>query len=270
MKHSLAAPTMRSVPTGFDFGGALRPDYVLKCSYGNDSIALIQFMHERRLQGRIVVLYNDTSWATSWWPARVAKGESLAKSYGFVPCQTVSKGMERLVLERKCWPRRTMQFCTEELKIEPTMSWLAQHDPDGKAVMVCGVRREESAERRNWPEWVDSSPKNEGRADWSPLAFHGLAERDALIQRAGWEVLPHRSRECRCVNAGSQDIKRFSEQDVDDIEAIERKMPCYGDNRFMYSPRKKKGAPRGDPCRARVGKNRSEERCKIRARCGMR
>jgi hypothetical protein len=39
---------VNAVPQSFsDFGEeSLRPDYVVKSSYGNDSIALIQFMHE--------------------------------------------------------------------------------------------------------------------------------------------------------------------------------------------------------------------------------
>lgn len=69
-----------AVPMSFDFDSAIRPDYVVKCSYGNDSIALLQFLHEYNLKhplGKVVVLYNDTGWATAWWPARVEKGESL-------------------------------------------------------------------------------------------------------------------------------------------------------------------------------------------------
>jgi hypothetical protein len=138
-----------------------------------------------------------------------------------------------------------MQFCTEELKVEPTLSWLRMHDPEGIAETVLGVRREESAARLAWPEYVPSSDKNEGRAEWSPLVFHTTEMRDALIRRAGWEPLPHRSRECRCVNAGSQDILKFTPEDIDEIEAIEKSMTCWGDNRFMFSPRKKKGRPEG-------------------------
>lgn len=237
------------VPMSFDFDGqSLRPDYVIKCSYGNDSIALIQWLHEYDQTfplGKVVTLYNDTGWATSWWPNRVEKGERLAESYGFIPARTQSKGMRKLVDEHNCWPYRGVQFCTEELKIIPTMEWLKQHDPEGIAVMVCGVRRDESHSRSLWPEWVESSDKNEGRPVWSPLAFHSRPELDELITRAGWVPLPHRSRECRCINAGSQDIRQFSEEDIDDIERVEKSMRCWGDNRFMFSPRKKKGKPEG-------------------------
>src|SRR6185437_16137741 len=96
-----------AIPTSFDFdSAALRPDYVVKCSYGNDSIALIQFLHEYNLKhrlGKVVVLFNETGWASKKWPIRVLAGEQLVRSYGFIPCRTQSKGMERLVFEHSCW-----------------------------------------------------------------------------------------------------------------------------------------------------------------------
>ena len=55
--------------------------HVLFCSYGNDSIALIQWAHERRLED-VVCLYSDTGWSASWWPDRVIEGEKLARLMG--------------------------------------------------------------------------------------------------------------------------------------------------------------------------------------------
>lgn len=226
----------------------MRPDYVVKCSYGNDSIALLQWLHEYDLKhplGKVVVLYNDTGWAANWWGGRVENGEKLARVFGFIPVQTISIGMRALIQERNIWPRRTMQFCTEILKIAPTMSWLSINDPEGVATLCCGVRREESNARALWPEWVHSESNNEGRTQWSPLVTLTTEERDELIHRAGWLPLPHRSRECRCVNAGSQDIQKFSDEDIVEIEIVEKAMKCWGDNRFMFSPSKKKGRPEG-------------------------
>ena len=50
-------------------------DYVVFASYGNDSIALIQWVYERRLKN-VAVVYSDTGWAADWWPARVKKAEA--------------------------------------------------------------------------------------------------------------------------------------------------------------------------------------------------
>lgn len=250
-----------NIPTSFDFDGqALRPDSIVKCSYGNDSIALLQWLHEYAIKhpgalGKVVVLYNDTGWAASWWAARVQNGGLLASRMGFLTAQTKSIGMEELVHRHNAWPNSFMKFCTEELKIDPTLSWLNANDPEGKAELICGVRREESHKRRLWPEYEESSPKNLGRPFWSPMVEVKEKERNALIERAGWQVLPHRSRECRCVLANSQDIKRWSEQDILDIEKVEASLKVLkvlrgqggeeDENQYMFRPSSKKGRPQG-------------------------
>lgn len=244
----------KTVPTSFDFDGqAMRPDYVVKCSYGNDSIALLQFLHEYDLKhplGKVCVLYNDTGWAAQWWEGRVANGEKLAASYGFLTARTNRFDWQKMLFKHNAWPDKLRRFCTEEAKIIPTMHWLSVNDPNGVAELCCGVRREESTDRRNWPEYAPSDVTNEGRAQWSPLVEHTAAQRDELIQRAGWVPLPHRSRECRCILANSQDIKTWDEADIAEVEAIEKTM---GDrnrerdfsNKFMFHPHRKKGRPHG-------------------------
>lgn len=242
---------MKAVPQSFDFGGALRPDYVVKTSYGNDSIALIQWLHEYDLKhplGRVVCLFNDTGWAAGWWMQRVAHAEeSLVKRYGFIPSRTSSIGMEKLIMDHNIWPDKLRRFCTEDLKIVPTHNWLCVHDSEGIAEMVCGVRREESEDRRLWPEYLPASEKNEGRPEWSPMVEVKKAERDELIRRAGYEPLAHRSRECRCVLANSSDIKTWTEADIIEIEALELKLGARqsGTNKFMFHPHRKKGRPHG-------------------------
>lgn len=240
---------MKAIPQSFDFNGkAIRPDYVIKSSYGNDSIALIQYLHEYEKRfgkmGKIAVLYNDTKFAASWWEGRVLNGEKLAAKYGFMTCRTESVGMLQLILDRNMWPDSQARFCTGVLKIIPTISWLSEQDPEGKATTVCGVRREESNARANWPEWADA---DEGRRQWSPLYLHTVQLRNELIERAGWKVLPHRSRECRCVLANSSDIKSWKESDIQDIEKMEAELGKRqkGVNRFIFRPHARKGNPQG-------------------------
>lgn len=246
---------MKEVPTSFDFDGqALRPDYVVKCSYGNDSIALLQWLHEYNQKyplGKVVVLYNDTDWGAKWWEGRVENAEkNLLPKFGFIPARTQAKKWRKLINDHNAWPDKLRRFCTQEQKIIPTQHWLSQHDPDGLAELVCGVRREESADRRNWPEWVDSDSTNEGRPQWSPLVLLNAAERDALIIKAGWVPLPHRSRECRCVLANSSDIKTWNEDDITEIEGLEAELGVRNrerdfSNKFMFHPHRKKGRPQG-------------------------
>lgn len=74
--------------------------YVVKASYGNDSIALIQWAFEQKLNS-VAVLYNDTGWASRNWNTRVSEMELWAQSLGFDTHRTKSIGMENLVRQKK-------------------------------------------------------------------------------------------------------------------------------------------------------------------------
>lgn len=242
---------MIGIPTSFDFGGAIRPDFVVKTSYGNDSIALIQFLHEYNQKhplGKVVCLYNDTGWAAKWWEGRVRNAEkNLVQKYGFIPCRTESIGMKELIRRKKSWPRQQTRFCTQLLKIIPTLSWLCVHDPDAQAEMVCGVRREESKERALWPEHLSGDRSSEGRDQWSPLAFVKEQERNDLIIRAGWVPLETRSKECRCILDNAAGIRKMTADDLSDIRSMEAFAGTLTNppNSLMFDPSEKRGRPHG-------------------------
>ncbi len=222
----------------------MTPDYVLFASYGNDSVGLIQWAHEREL-ANVAVLYNETGWAAADWEGRVREREQWVSSLGFTPFRTTSIGMEALVREKRGWPRQGMQFCTQRLKLEPTQVWLAQQDADGVATCLVGVRREESAIRRAFPEWTESSEAHGGRSLWAPLVNTTEAERDALVRRAGIEPLPHRSMECSpCVNSNKADIIATAEADIAKTDRIELDLghTAAGKPRVMFRPAKHMGA----------------------------
>ena len=243
--------------TGFQYdmlhgaaGGSLGPGSVVAAtSYGNDSIALIQWLVENGFTD-VICLYSDTGWS---WPAhgnqeawldRVDRMELWVQSLGFRTARTVSIGMEALVHEKRGWPRQGMQFCTEVLKIGPVLDWLAIEDPAGVALCMNGKRRAESQVRRETPEWVEVSLPHGGRRLRQPLFGHSTEERDALILRAGHEVLPHKSRECKCVNANAEDLQTWPEVVVADVERIEADLGHTkgGKPRTMFRPARKMGA----------------------------
>lgn len=229
--------------TGGTLGAA---SVVAGCSYGNDSIALIQWLLECDFQ-EVVCLYNDTGWS---WPAhddqeawldRVSRMEEWVRRIGFRAERTASIGMEALVKSSRGsgWPRQGMQFCTDELKIKPTLTWLAENDPRGVALCMNGKRRAESTNRANTPEWIEESPFHGGRCLRQPLFEHSDAQRDALITRAGIAVLAHKSRECACVNSGAADLRAWPEAVIGTVERIEREL---GAKKTMFRPAKKMGA----------------------------
>lgn len=215
-------------------------------SYGNDSVALVQWLHEACLPN-VVVLYSDTGWSKGDWAERVLRMEDWVRGLGFRAERTASVGLEQLVRDRKGWPRQGMQFCTIELKMEPAMRWLDANDPQRHAACCVGVRREESNNRRHFPEVLDVSPNHGGRTCWAPLVDFTTAERDALIRRAGVEPLPHRSMECfPCVNSNRADLRMLANDParIDEIERIEDSLgfTSKGKPRTMFRPYRHMGA----------------------------
>lgn len=70
-------------------------------------------------------------------------------------------------------------------------------------------------------------------------------ERDALIVRAGFEPLPHRSMECSpCIYANRADLRMVPEERIAEIEALEKELgyTSKGKPRFMFRPRNYMGA----------------------------
>jgi 3'-phosphoadenosine 5'-phosphosulfate sulfotransferase (PAPS reductase)/FAD synthetase len=222
------------------------PLTVVFASYGNDSVALIQWVYEAKLKN-VYVLYSNTGWAAKWWPQRVAKMEAWARSLGFYPVKTKSVGLENLVRSRKGWPRQGLQFCTIELKIMPALQWLKEHDPAGIADCYVGVRREESQKRADFPEYIQFSPNHGDRACFAPMATFTEAQRNELLARAGVEPLPHRSKECfPCINSNRRDLRLLAgdEERIAKIEAIENSLgfTSKGKPRTMFRPYRHMGA----------------------------
>ena len=220
---------------------------IIFASYGNDSVALIQWAYEHKLQN-VTIAYSDTGWAAQKWPARVALGESWAQSLGFETARLTSMGMEALVAIKKAWPRGgggKYQFCTKALKEDPALAWLSLVDPNCEATCMIGVRREESANRATYPEWVEESKNHGGRQLHAPLVRHLEPERDTLIRKSPLPVLPHRSKECwPCVNARKPELAALDEAAASRIEVIEQRagINSKGNARVMFSSKRHHGA----------------------------
>jgi tRNA(Ile)-lysidine synthase TilS/MesJ len=207
---------------------------VISASYGNDSMALICWAHERGLPD-VTVAYCDTGWAAPGWFLRVEEGERLARGFGFNAVRIKSIGMAELVRIKKGWPGNGQQFCTAHLKGLPFLQWIDEADPDCKATVLIGKRRAESEDRKNIPEFVEASEYHGGRRLWQPLYLHSDEERSAYLHRHGIEVLPHRSDECNpCVNANRADINRLTDGEVERVNDLEVEIgkPMFRPKRF--------------------------------------
>jgi len=207
---------------------------VISASYGNDSIAMIQWAYENLLFD-VTVVYCDTGWAHPGWDKRVAEGEALARNYGFKTARIESMGMAELVRMKKGWPGNGQQFCTIFLKGLPFLEWIDDVDQKGDAFVLVGKRREESLDRADTPGYIDDSEYHGGRTLWHPLFMHTEKQRNALIHRAGFEVLPHRSRECEpCVNANRADFMLMGPAQIERVNDLEVEIgkPMFRPKRF--------------------------------------
>ncbi len=223
------------------------PRYAIFASYGNDSIALIQWALDRGLKEACVV-YSNTGWAAEYWGSRVVEAEQWVLSNGFSAERTSCGGMAELIKRKKAWPRGgggKFQFCTEALKKEPARKWLDEVDPDKEATCINGIRRLESANRLTAPEWTEESEGHGGRELWSPLVRHTEEMRNELIAKTPFAVLPYKSKECwPCVNAGKRELKHLEDDRIDLIEnmEIEAGINSKNNDRVMFSPRRHNGA----------------------------
>lgn len=211
--------------------------YAISVSYGNDSLAMIQWARESGLAlwGRVIVTYCNTGWAKPGWEKRVEEGETFAKRCGFEVVHLTSMGMEELVRMKKGWPGNGQQFCTAHLKGVPFLQWIDEIDPERQAVVLVGKRRAESEKRKDTPEFVECSEYHGDRCLWHPLYLHTDDDRNALLARAGIEPLPHRSDECSpCVNANRGDFLRLSADEMARVSRIEVEVgkPMFRPKRF--------------------------------------
>lgn len=215
------------------------PRFVIFSSYGNDSVALIQWAREEGLRD-VAVVFSDTKWASPWWMERVDTLEWWVESLGngFWTDRTTSIGFAELAKRKKAFPTQQFQWCSAILKIEPGQRWLEEYDPDCRAICLVGVRREEGPDRANFPRYAARSMNHGGRTMLAPFAEFTADDRDAFLRMAGVRPLPHRSMECGpCVNSNRADLRAISEADLSRAESLESELNA------LYGPTKN-GRPR--------------------------
>lgn len=215
--------------------------YFVTCSGGNDSIALLQYMINKREPFHAV--YNNTGWAVDWWAGRMLQVKDWVEYWGCIFHETESEGMMAMVRRKQGWPKpaSNMQFCTGELKEKPSSVLYDKVDPSKDFIIVTGRRREESSNRRGMPEWSYDSEKHGGRDVWNPLFAHNEAMRDELLDMSPFDKLPHQSLECYpcvCANKSSTVLKNLSENRIKEIEDFELSLGrnSKGNPRTMFRP----------------------------------
>jgi 3'-phosphoadenosine 5'-phosphosulfate sulfotransferase (PAPS reductase)/FAD synthetase len=212
--------------------------HLLSSSCGNDSVAMLYKALRDGVPG-LQVVYCHTGWAAEWWPNRIERVRAYCGRHGvpFVHLQPVND-FSALMIERKGFPMPGKTWCSFWLKAMPFLLWADQIDPECKATILIGKRRDESYARRDTPAVIESSENHGGRRVEHPLAFVDEWERDEMCAAAGFEVLPTRSQECApCVNANRTDMRALSGTEIVRTISLERKV---GQN--MFRPHHHMGA----------------------------
>jgi hypothetical protein len=199
--------------------------YVIPCNYGVESIALIEWMRQKKYTD-VHCLYVDTGWAAPHWPDRVKKAEEWVRSIGFYPKTLYPKRtFPELVLEQGKFPTKKFQWCASFLKGLPILEYLDfELDPEMQATIVLALRRSAARSLENLGEFIESSEHYNGRKIWHPLYATAKSAVDDLCVSVGVGIFadtsnanvapspsvgapPRRSLECGfCVNAGCEEV----------------------------------------------------------------
>lgn len=202
-----------------------RPLFI-RTQYGDESIALVQWAYEAGLTGTVV--YVDTGFASTTWQARIQQGEEHARARGFKVLQIVSPiSFADAVIGRGEFPSSKFQWCSALLKGLPFVDWLETVDREGHGIILIAKRVAAAVAHQALPEWIEPCQFHGDRTVWHPMIAVSDFDRDALLARAGFTPLQHRSLECEpCVNSTDEDIARFNDQIADKkrLSALEQEL----------------------------------------------
>lgn len=140
------------------------------------------------------------------------KGTDEPEKHGYQPTDPLTFLLMAQIKGR--FPSRMAQFCTETLKLNPVRRWVRQQFPDGDYEHYSGVRRDESARRKNaqpreWSDYYDAY-SNHPIMDWSKdMCFSYVKAHDEPIN-ALYAMGFKRVGCAPCINSGKDDILNWS------------------------------------------------------------
>lgn len=198
---------------------------VITGNFGNQTIAAMQWARDQSLKS-VHVVSVETGWAAPLWQNRVEEGEQFARLCGFTPVRLSSKlSFQDLMRDRGAFPTTKFQWCAAFLKGLPLLDWLDEVDPGCEATIILGKRRADSRANLALPEVIAESEYYGDRKVWHPLYDCDDPKFFDLIQKAGFNILEHRSLECDpCVNSVGHDLSRISKQTLCKTADLEREL----------------------------------------------
>jgi len=197
--------------------------YILIANYGNHSLAALQYLIERQLES-VHVIYVDTGWAASEWPARVESCSAYARQHQInVHHIKALASFSQMVKDRRQFPSSKFQWCAGFLKGMALLDKLDAIDPFCEATIVSGKRRLDSKRFSELQEYIEEDDYFDGRRLWHPLWQTNALEFKNFIKRTGFEFLPHPSRECHpCIHASEKDLGQLEAFSLERLEKLEQ------------------------------------------------
>lgn len=151
-----------------------------------------------------------------------------------------SEGFFQLALRKKRFPATKSRFCTQELKLKPTKSFLEDLQeflfdeeretatPTVEVVSCSGLRRSESEDRKNKPEWGDPMDSYFGLRDWRPLIDWNLSDVLAIHKKYDIPLNDLYSKGAKrvgcfpCINSSKPEIRAMAKYFPERIEEIDQ------------------------------------------------
>jgi hypothetical protein len=199
-------------------------NYHVIANFGNESIALIQWLYDNHIEN-ITVLSVETSFGATSWLGRVKKARAWVTSLGFKEVRLESKpSMTDCITDRKGFPSKKFSWCAGFVKGLAFEGYLDEVDSGCEETIIFSKRHEASRVNLTLDEFGTSEHFN-GRQSWHPILNMADDARNDLIKKAGFDVLPYTSRECMpCIHSREADITQLTHEEINRVAALETKL----------------------------------------------
>ena len=214
--------------------------YAVSVSGGKDSTAALLYMlNNYKNKGDIIPYFCDTGWEH---PLTYEYLEYLEEILEIKIIRLQSISLKELMLKKKMFPNRINRFCTEEIKLKPSIEFLLKLQEEYKKVInVVGVRREESAARAGEQRWKTAIMKIGKMARRDYTKEKGLTTFQPVVSWNEREVYEYIMQHIKmnplyfmgftrvgcypCVLANKGEIEKLDEDKIREIEELEKVIP---------------------------------------------
>jgi 3'-phosphoadenosine 5'-phosphosulfate sulfotransferase (PAPS reductase)/FAD synthetase len=138
-----------------------------------------------------------------------------------------TEGFYNLAKRKKRFPSPKARFCTQELKLKPTMAFLDQLAEECDELIPCsGVRRGESIERAGLSEWGNPLDSYFNLREWRPLIDWTITDVLAIHQKYNVPLNPLYSKGARrvgcfpCIMSSKPELRSLSQNFPERVEQL--------------------------------------------------